>query len=244
MRSHARREQLRTERHELAARAIVRREQLALTPRRGDPRRDRVHQERIGPRILEDALLAIADPHGAPGERVQLHEQRQLDGARVLKLVDQRKLQPSAELCANRCMIEQAQGAVEHVHVVDDATLPLPLGVGAETDPGSFEEREGERSDIRVELGVALVVRRDLVEHRDRGLAALAGLQGRELGPVAPIEFSIATALSGETKKIHGLVRLLGAIADLEQSVVSDPQLSCQCFVQGLAVRSRRPEQR
>ena len=101
-----------------------------------------VHEPRIGAAETVDGLLLVAHPGALrePGER---EEERELEGARVLELVDEDEVDLGRELFADGGPLEEPEGEGLLVGEVDDAALALVVGVGRE---GASGERKGEAS--------------------------------------------------------------------------------------------------
>ena len=98
--------------------------------------------------------FAIADPRRAPGEQVQLDEERELQRARVLELVDDQQFQSVRQLARNVRVIDQGDPPIHHVREVDHTPLLLPVRVRIETGLRGFEDGAHEVGDVLVQTRV------------------------------------------------------------------------------------------
>ena len=83
-------------------------------------RKDIVHQLRVGPAETVDSLFAVAHPDDFINEVGELHKDRQLDGRRVLELIDGEQPVTGSDRCPDSFVrAQQVKGAnllVDEIH--------------------------------------------------------------------------------------------------------------------------------
>ena len=241
-----RREQLRARRDQLRTRAKVHAQQVTLAARCRHPARHRVHQPRIGARILEDALLAIAHPHRALRQRMQLHKERELDRARILELVDDRQLQALGQHLRHAIVLHQRERAVQHVDVVDHPTPLLPRLVRGQAHARRVVDGERQLAQLGMQTRMRLVARRHLAHLHEKRIGTrppLATFMTRELRPVAPVDLAVTLTTRHARHQRDRFLRGADAIIRLRQRLRCDRDLVRQGVVEGVAVALRLREE-
>ena len=111
-----------------------------------------------------------------------------MDRTGVLKLIDNEQLQSVAQLVRNFRYAQHIERTVNHVDVVDQATLRLPRRIRPQTNARRLENEAYEVDQLSAQTRVNQVTEgrfRDWLHERQ---SSLGWLEPRQARPIAPTE--------------------------------------------------------
>ncbi len=203
------REHVRRQRHELRPAAPRLRQRFGLGT--GEDRVDGgVHQRRVGAAESKDRLLLIADPDAARGDVGETEEDRELERARVLELVDQHEVELAAETRARLGPIEELEREHLLVGEIDGAPRALVVLVGLQcAGRDRVDERAG-GGEVGAQAGVAVVGGARRLGHQHTRPRLHADVERLGAPPIGPLQRQAAPELAedglGFVERFSGLL--------------------------------------
>jgi hypothetical protein len=225
--------------HEMRARAARLSENVGRSAQTWQLAQYGLHQFRVAPTKAVDGLLDVADPDGLPGDARQAHEERELDRARVLKLIDQEELELFGQRFDDLGLVEKSEKQVLLIDEIDDTELALSLLIGIQRASGQGKDGVKIRGNVTPQARMGRISTCGF-RHGLRDAPQLLLRSGlRELHPRFPLRVAGAHVLRSFAREpdVFGSLLRCRAFRELGKC---DLDRSGKCGIQILPARRRK----